>query len=242
MSLVTEVLTAGTVYLNILFPNGNRYYFELIENDSVPILIDHPFRLYFPRTTDVEWNPPNGTNGVFLTIEAVPSFPPFPPEIIQIPVSQGMYDTIIGAINSGISNPVETTNEVNFIASNMLALTQFLLEVSPTIPVLNLTPPVEAKTSGLVEFVLMSTEEGEQIKLDFSHTFPYPPEAPIVVKTLTWNQVLYWVMQVQNPEFVYIPSGAMGMTFIDPRFCFLREWITLPVAWVAALKNFAGIK
>jgi hypothetical protein len=288
VELFTDTVTSQTVYLNVLFPSKYRYYFELASNTEIPILIDHPFLVYFPQTIMVEWVPPDGTNGIYLTLESSPAFMPFGSLTVQVYIPQVMYDAIIQAFSNPINSPAD------------------------------LVPPPDGNASGEVEFVLLSTDAGEQIKIDLVNT-SYVPEVPVTVETLQWNEILYDIMRLLPPtlfpptllpppslpptsnfpslstavwgsgvfstvpwdgsisslevlpppllpppllpppllqppllpppllqpsstfEFVYTVSGNLGITFIDPRYCFLREWIEIPPDWTAALKEFAGI-
>lgn len=225
VELFAGTVTSQTVYLNVLFPSKYRYYFELVSNTATPILIDHPFRLYFPQTIMVEWAPPDGTNGIYLTLESTPEFMPFGPLTVQIYIPQGIYDAIVQAF----------LNPINSLA--------------------DLVPPPEGNACGEVEFVLMSMDAGDQIKVDLVNT-SYVPEIPVTVKTLQWNEVLYDIMNLplSSPlpppppttgllsfEFAYTAGGDLGVTFIDPRYCFLREWVTFPVEWTSAIKDFAGV-
>lgn len=225
VELLTSTVVSQTVYLNILFPSKYRYYFELVQDDTTPIRIEHPFRLYFPQTIVVEEAP---ENGIYLTLESTPEFTPFGPLTAQIYIPQNMYNAIIQAL----SNPINSMDD--------------------------LVPPPEESACGEVEFVLISTDSGDQIKIDFVNT-SYKPEVPVTVKTLKWQEVLYDVMNlplspppppplvllspisIPSFEFVYTASGDLGVTLIDPRYCFFREWITLPAAWTDAIKDFAGV-
>lgn len=255
-------VTSQTVYLNVLFPSNYRYYLELVSNTETPILIDHPFRLYFPQTIMVSWAPPYGTNGIYLILESSPEFRPFEYLNIQIYIPQVMYDAIITAF----LNPINSRGD--------------------------LVPPPDENACGEVEFVLLSTDIGEQIKIDLINT-SYVPEVPVTVETLQWSEVLYDVISLPLPpplppsisivppliaahwgslvygavpwnriilgsgttallhsstfssstiEFAYTENGDLGITLIDPRYCFLREWITFPAEWTNAIKNFAGIQ
>ena len=267
--LLTDTVTSQTVYLNVLFPSKYRYYFELVGIPGIPIRIDHPFRLYFPQTIAVEWADPSGTNGIYLILGADPAFHPFGLLTIQVHLPQEIYDAILTAMRTPINSPAD------------------------------LDPPPEANAMGEVEFVLLSTDAGEQIKIDLVNT-AYTPEIPVTVQTLRWNEVLYYVMDLppisvlpqvswfQMPttfsssknsawgsrvfddvswnvnlqelapilpsppsppvvadgsvfEFAYTVGGVLGITFIDPRYCFLREWITFPPDWTSAIKDFAGV-
>lgn len=268
VALLENTIHSQAIYFNILFPNKYRYYFELVQNQQIPILIEHPFRLYFPKTIMVEWVPPDGTNGIYITLESSPAFMPFGPLTVQVYIPQVIYDAIVNAMMNPINSPDD------------------------------LVPPPETNTYGEVEFVLLSTDAGEQIKIDLVNT-SYTPEIPVTVKTLQWQEVLYYVMSLEPPtspllpppppallsptitvitsrswnsrvsditpwnyniqdpgntflfypsamnssnmEFVYTVSGDLGITFIDPRYCFLREWITFPVDWADAIKDFAGV-
>lgn len=231
VAVLEDAVHSQEVYLNVLFPNKYRYYFELVQDPQNPILIEHPFRLYFPQTIMVEWVPPDGVNGIYITLESSPAFMPFGPLTVQVYIPQVIYDAIVNAM----MNPINSSED--------------------------LVPPPEGNTYGEVEFVLLSTDAGEQIKIDLVNT-SYTPEIPVTVKTLQWNEVLYYVMSLQLPslspllppppppplplfqtnfEFVYTVSGDLGITFVDPRYCFLREWITFPVDWADAIKAFAGV-
>jgi hypothetical protein len=231
--VLENVIHSQAMYLNVLFPNKYRYYFELVQDTQNPILLDHPFRLYFPHTILIEWVPPDGINGIYISLESSPEFMPFGPLNVQIYIPQVIYDAIVTAM----MNPINSSAD--------------------------LVPPPEGNTYGEVEFVLLSTDAGEQIKIDLVNT-SYVPEIPVTVKTFQWNEVLYYVMDLQPPsslpllppppssllppppsllnfEFVYTVGGDLGITFIDPRYCFLREWITFPVDWTNAIRAFAGL-
>ena len=271
VTVLENVIHSQEIYLNVLFPSNYRYYFELVQDSQNPLLIEHPFRLYFPQAILVEWVPPNGTNGIYITLESSPAFMPFGPLTVQIYLPQVVYDAIVNAMINPINSPAD------------------------------LVPPPEGNTIGEVEFVLLSTDAGEQIKIDLVNT-SYTPEIPVTVKTLQWNEVLYYVMNlppldllpplpppstllpppptssslrmaswgsrvwntvpwngtiptsggttppVSPPatgslsfEFVYTVSGDLGITLMDPRYPFLREWITFPVDWADAIKDFAGV-
>jgi hypothetical protein len=335
VELLVDAVVSRTVYLNVLFPSKYRYYFELVNSPETPILIDHLFRLYFPQTITVEWAYPDG---VYLILGADPEFHPWGPLAVQIYIPQAIYDAIIAAMQHPINSPAD------------------------------LVPPPEGNACGEVEFVLLSTDAGEQIKIDLVNT-SYVPEIPIKVETLQWQEVLYdimslpllppsilppsllpppppivfssniaywnsgvfntvswdsstllpssllpppppivsslnmaywnfgvfntvswdsstllppsllsppppivsslnmahWNFGVFNTvswdgstqssevilppvagdslsfEFAYTVSGVLGITFIDPRYCFLREWIAFPSDWTQAIKDFAGV-
>jgi hypothetical protein len=215
----------------------------------------------------VDWADLDGKNGIYLILDSTPEFMPFGPLTVQIYIPLDVYN----AITMAMENPIGSLAE--------------------------LVPPPEGNACGEVEFVLLSTETGDQIKIDLVNT-SYTPEIPVTVKTLQWNEVLYNIMNLfslpllpppllpppllpppptfpsfraavwgsgvfnaivwnspgqvsslpsppttgsLNFEFAYTISGDLGITFIDPRYCFLREWITFPPAWTEAIKNFAGI-
>jgi hypothetical protein len=223
VEIFTDTVVSQTVYFNVLFPSGYRYYFEFTSSTDAPVLIDHPFRLYFPQTISIEWVPPDGENGIYLTLGSSPEFLPFGSLDIQIYIPDEVYNAIVIAMNSPINS------------------------------ISDLVPPPEGNTCGEVEFVLLSTDAGEQIKIDLVNTY-YTPEIPVTVKTLQWREILYDVTSLLLPslpppppmglltfEFVYTVNGILGITFIDPRYCFLREWITFPSAWTEAIKSFAGV-
>jgi len=207
----TNTVTSQTVYFGTTFPNEYWYYFEFISNTATPVLLEHPFQLYYPTSIRVVWVHPNGTNGIYLIIGATPAFAPFGPLNIQIYIPQATYEAIVNAMNSAISSPDD------------------------------LVPPPYTDTMGTVEFVILSTDAGYQIKIDLVNSPPYIPEDPVTVETLIWNEVLYWVMNLETFRFEYVSDDDLGITFIDPRYCFLREWITFPPAWTDAIKVFAGI-
>ena len=221
IELFTGAVTSQTVHLNVLFPSGYHYYFELVSDTETPILIDHPFRLYFPQTIMVEWAFPSG---VYLTFESAPEFAPFGPLTIQVYLPQALYD----AVAKALENPIGSLSD--------------------------LVPIPEGNACGVVEFVLLSTEDGIQVKLDLTNS-SYIPEVPVTVKTLQWNEILYDTMNLPfSPPlppppvfsstsfgFAYTIGGDLGITFIDPRYCFLREWILFPQTWTAAIKDFAGV-
>lgn len=206
---VIAVTTSETVYFNVLFPSEYRYYFELVSNTEVPVLIDHSFQLYYQRTIMVE---SNGSGGIYLILEADPDFTPFGLLTVRINISQELYDAIIIAMSNPINSPE------------------------------GLVPSPNGNACGEVEFVLLSTDTGDQIKIDLMNSPPFVPEVPVTIKTLQWNEVLYNVMNLPDFEFVYTVSGDLGITFIDPRYCFLREWISFPPDWTRAIKDFSGVQ
>jgi hypothetical protein len=243
-------VTAKTVYFCVKFPSGYRYYFVFAQDDDIPILLDHPFRDYYPRTITVLWDTPGGGEGIYLDINAIPGYEPFGDVTARIHIPEGIYNEITAAFGDPLSGPValgttprddgiEVTTEVNFVASEMLDLFQMLLDVTPT-GVAGLEPPVSAETSGVIEFILISTGEGPQYKIDLSHAFPPPPESPITVETLTWQEVLFTTMSVFDYDFYYIVDEDLAMTFIHPVFCFMRQWVGWPTGWTAAIKEFSG--
>jgi hypothetical protein len=61
------------------------------------------------------------------------------------------------------------------------------------------------------------------------------------VETLTWQEVLFQVVMVPEYDFYYIFDADLAMTFIDPKFCFLRQWVPWPSGWAYAIKQFAGV-
>jgi hypothetical protein len=149
-------------------------------------------------------------DGIYLVIVADPEFVPFGSLEIQIYIPQTVYDVILSAMN----NPVGSLS--------------------------GLVPPPYTNTIGTVEFVLISTDAGDQVKLDLVNA-SYIPETPITVKTLQWNQPLYELMSPLSFDFVYTSDGLLVATFIDPRYCFLRECVAFPDDWTQAIKDFAGI-
>jgi hypothetical protein len=251
---IPGLVTAKTIYFCVHFPSGYRYYFVFQKDNDVPILIDHPFRLFYPQTITVSWDTIGGGEGVNLDIASIPWFPPFGDATVRVHIPQEMYDAVIAALSDPISSmaalrgmaptpqdgPVTVKNEVNFVASEMLDLFQLLIDVSPKV-FGGLEPPIMEETSGTVEFILISTEEGPQFKLDLTHPFPVPLEDPITVETLTWQEVLFQVVMVPEYDFYYIFDADLAMTFIDPKFCFLRQWVPWPSGWAYAIKQFAGV-
>jgi hypothetical protein len=210
IELFTNTVTSKTVYLNVLFPSKYRYYFEFVGDANTSVLLDHPFRLYFPQTTTVAWVAPPGSNGIYLVIGANPEFVPFGSLEMQIYIPQTTYDAIIHAMN----NPISSLSD--------------------------LSPMPSTNTIGNVEFVLVSIDAGDQIKFDLINT-SYITEVPITVKTLQWNQPLYSIMNSTDFEFAYTSDGSLVITFVDPRYCFLRECVVFPDDWTQAIKSFAGI-
>src|SRR5215467_9925186 len=99
--LLTDTVISQTVRLNVLFPNNYRYYFDLVSNTEEPVLIDHPFRLYFPSTVTVV-NAPSG--GVYIILESSPEFVPFGLLTVQVYFTQEIYNAIVTAIQSPISS------------------------------------------------------------------------------------------------------------------------------------------
>jgi hypothetical protein len=265
-----DVVTAQTVYLNILLPSGYRYFFEFLRDDTNQVLLDHPSDLYLPVSVSASWAAPAGTNGIFLNLGVTPSFDPFKVLNVRIHISQDMYEVItsellgpvvsVGAQFNPLASELmafmqyqlevtegtyrgqnESINQVNPTASLFFDFFQYMLDVTPERPV-DMVPPLANETSGSVDYIIVSTDEGSQIKVDLARTSPYPPEDPVTVQTLTWNEPLFRVERIQEYDFLYVPHGSMGITFPDPRFCFLRQWITFPQAWTVAIKKFAAIQ
>jgi hypothetical protein len=205
-----ESAVSKTVLFSVLFPNGYRYYFDFIQDSQSPIFINHPFRLYFQKTISVEWAHPSGVNGVYLVLGADPAFSHFGSLVVQVYISQAIYDEIVTAFQ----NPIDSLD--------------------------SLVPPPEENTFGEVEFVLLSTDKGEQVKVDLVNTH-YVPEIPVTVETLQWREVLYWVMNSMSFDFVYTLDGKLSLTFIDTRYCFLRTCVSFPDVWAQAIKTFAGV-